>query len=353
MLDERIDSFRKKMHPAWDDLRERRLLRGVRRTLDERSVRRAVRRRAVFVAVPLVLAVAALVVAYATGVDFGRRQAMRHPTSATAPSPAETTAPVVPSAADSPEPEVRVLADGSRLELSASARVDVSTETPSRVELAQSGGRVRYQVAHVPDRAFVIRAGGVRVEVTGTVFVVSFEGDKIAIQVDAGRVRVSGPGKEAELGAGDELSMVAQPSAAADTASVRGATHGDPAAVVPSAAALIERADSERTAGDLSSAARTLREFVGRYPSDARAALAWFTLGKVERARGRPGDAARAFRMSGSLAPDGPLAEDALAEEAAAWAVADDTAKARAAVGRYLRRFPNGTHAARMRNLLE
>jgi transmembrane sensor len=197
-----------------------------------------------------------------------------------------------------------------------------------------------------------MRAGSVRIEVTGTAFVVGFEGDKISIQVDAGRVRVSGPGKEAELGAGDELSMTAQPPPVMDATPPHAIARGEPAPAA-SQAALLERADSERAAGDLNSAAKTLHEFVARYPSDPRAALAWFTLGKVERARGRAGAAARAFRTSGSLAPDGPLAEDALAEEAAAWAAAEDAAKARAAVDRYLRRFPNGTHAVRMRNLLE
>jgi transmembrane sensor len=120
-----------------------------------------------------------------------------------------------------------------------------------------------------------------------------------------------------------------------------------------SVSALLERADAERTAGDLEAAAATLREVVTRHPKDPRAALGWFTLGKVERTRARPVVAARAFRTSFWLAPDGPLAEDALAEEAAAWAAAHDPAEMREAVERYLRRFPNGTHAARVRHLLE
>jgi transmembrane sensor len=117
--------------------------------------------------------------------------------------------------------------------------------------------------------------------------------------------------------------------------------------------ALLERADAERTAGDLAAAAATLREVVTRHPKDPRAALGWFTLGKVERTRARPVVAARAFRTSFWLAPDGPLAEDALAEEAAAWAAANDSAEMRETVEKYLRRFPNGTHAARVRHLLE
>jgi transmembrane sensor len=92
---------------------------------------------------------------------------------------------------------------------------------------------------------------------------------------------------------------------------------------------------------------------LGRYPDDRRAALAWFTLGKVERGRDRAADGATAFRTSFALAPDGPLGEDALAEEAAAWAAAGEPAEARATAEQYLRRFPNGTHAARMQHIVE
>jgi transmembrane sensor len=121
----------------------------------------------------------------------------------------------------------------------------------------------------------------------------------------------------------------------------------------PSANTLLARADAERRSGDLAAAAATLRELLGRYPGDRRAALAWFTLGKVERARGRAADAAKAFQTGFSLAPDGSVAEDALAEEAVAWAAANNPAAARAAAQLYSRRFPQGTHSGRMQRILE
>jgi TolA-binding protein len=116
---------------------------------------------------------------------------------------------------------------------------------------------------------------------------------------------------------------------------------------------LLDRADDLRRAGDLAAAAATLRSFVSRYPNDRRAALGWFTLAKVERARGRPAPSAAAFRKSFALAPNGPLAEDALAEEAAAWAAADNMTEARAAAARYLHLFPSGTHSLRMQSIVE
>ena len=368
MLDEHANTFRDRMQPAWDDLRERRVLRAARQRLHERRVRSRARGRALSIAIPGLLGIAALAVAYVAGVHLGQRLAMRH----TSPPPVaigatfEEQRPVAPAPVPETDiAETRVLSDGSRLELSRSARVEVRAETSSWVELAQAGGRVHYEVAHVPTRVFVILAGNARVEVTGTVFYVSFERDKIAVQVERGRVRVSGTGKEAQLGAGDELSFSA-PNAPDGTSLERSQNDEHPsplssqqpparseAAAMTSVSNLLERADAERAAGDLTRAAATLGEFVTRHPNDPRAPLGWFTLGKVERTRSRAVVAAKAFRTCVSLAPEGPLAEDALAEEAAAWAAANDTAEVHAAVERYLRRFPSGTHAARVRHLIE
>jgi transmembrane sensor len=371
MLDELTNAFRDRMQPAWDDLRERRVLRAARQRLDERRGQRRARRRGLSIAIPALLGIAALAVAYVAGVHLGQRFAMRQ--TSTPPvgigATFEEQRPVAPAPVTGTEiAETRVLSDGSRLQLSRSARVEVRAETSNRVELAQAGGRVHYEVAHVPTRVFVILAGNTRVEVTGTVFDVSFERDKIAVHVERGRVRVSGTGREVELGAGDELSLSAstapdgtspdlpergQHDQRASPSSSQQPPAPSEAAAVTSVSNLLERADAERAAGDLTRAAATLREFVTRHPNDPRAPLGWFTLGKVERTRSRAVVAAKAFRTSSSLAPDGPLAEDALAEEAAAWAAANDTAEVHAAVERYLRRFPSGTHAARVRHLIE
>jgi transmembrane sensor len=305
------------------------------------------------IAIAAVLGIAALIVVYVAGVDLGKRLVLRR----TSPAPVATVEAretAASPAADGTEiGEVRMLSDGSRLELSHSARVEVRTETSTRMELVQVGGRVHYEVARVPTRVFVIRAGNAQVEVIGTVFVVSFEGDKIVIRVERGRVHVSGTGNEAELGVGDELTLSAQEAPPMQTASPPQADVRAEPMSAKSVSALLERADAERTAGDLAGAAATLRDFVTRHPNDPGAVLGWFTLGKVERTRARAVVAARAFRTSFSLAPDGPLAEDALAEEATAWAAANNATEVRAAVERYLRRFPSGTHAARVRHLLE
>jgi transmembrane sensor len=253
------------------------------------------------------------------------------------------------------------LADGTLLDLSRDAHVDVRTETRKRVEIAQSAGYVRYDVPPVPGRSFVVVAQGVQVQVKGTLFVVGIDAGKVSVKVERGLVHVAANSGEVELGVGDELSTSAEEagtqgkdldaSAPANSTPSARVTRGQ--APFPSADALLERADTERRSGDLAAAAATLRSVVGRYPDDRRGALAWFTLGKVERARDRAADGARAFRASFAMAPDGPLAEDALAEEAAAWSAANETAEARTTAEQYLRRFPNGTHAARMQHIVE
>ena len=84
------------------------------------------------------------------------------------------------------------------------------------MELIQSAGRVRYEVPPLPDRAFVVFAGGVRVQVKGTVFVVDIDAGKVTVKVERGLVRVAAKSGEVALGAGDELSTPADDAAPAD-----------------------------------------------------------------------------------------------------------------------------------------
>ncbi|HXN31678.1 MAG TPA: FecR domain-containing protein [Polyangiaceae bacterium] len=360
MLDELIESFRRRMEPRWDDLRERRVLIDVERAVEQRSSRRRARRRALAVAIPLSFSVAALVVAYVVGVDFGKRSAARTPSPAAERAVASSQPAPGPVGGAADFTESRVLSDGSRLELSHAARIEVRSESKKRVELVQNEGHVHYEVSHVPGRAFVVVARGVLIQVKGTVFVVDIDAGKVSVSVERGLVRVAAGSGEVELGVGDELSTPADQGTSADRTGDPSPEGGAPSrapradfAPLASASALLDRADAERRSGDLAAAATTLRELLGRYPSDRRAALAWFTLGKVERARDHAGSAAKAFQTSSSLAPDGAVGEDALAEEAVAWAAASNAAAARLAAEQYLRRFPNGTHVARMQHILE
>jgi transmembrane sensor len=368
-LGKRIEEFRRDMEPPWGDLRERRILRNIERQVQEGPPRSRASVRVLRPALAALLAVASLAIVYAAGLRIGAKRSATGPATS-APSTASIasagaldsdrkggTAGLAASPADGPE--VRVLSDGSVLQLARGARVDLRGASDRRVELAQSSGSVCYVVSHVPDRSFVIVTAGVQVTVTGTVFTVAIEGKRVTVRVEQGHVRVASLRGEVELGPGDQISASSEepagdrapePSSAEAAGSSRTTRKSEDAPTV-AANALLDRADEERRGGDFAAAAATLRQFLERYPKDRRKALAWFTLGRVERARDRAAVAAAAFRQCSALAAGGVLTEDALAEEAAAWAAAGSPAEAYAAAQRYLERFPNGAHVARMRRI--
>jgi transmembrane sensor len=115
---------------------------------------------------------------------------------------------------------------------------------------------------------------------------------------------------------------------------------------------LLLAADAARLSGHPADAVRWLRMLCDRHSSDPRAPVAAFTLGRVLDDLSQPAEAAAAFRRAGVLSPSGPLAEDALAREAEAWARAARSDDARDACARYLRRFPSGPHVAELRKML-
>jgi transmembrane sensor len=132
----------------------------------------------------------------------------------------------------------------------------------------------------------------------------------------------------------------------------RGRPPETPRAARPGIDALLAEADAARAEGRLDDASRALASIAAEFPRDDRAPSALFTLGRIERRRGRPLDAAEAFSRCAELAPRGPLAEDALAEAARAYADGGNAARAQALAARYLATHPEGTYAARMRALL-
>lgn len=122
---------------------------------------------------------------------------------------------------------------------------------------------------------------------------------------------------------------------------LRKTRHGD------GAAELMLAADVYRMTGHPARAVAALERMVTRHREDPRAALAAFTLGRMLLDDlGRPAEAARAFAKARTFAPDGAMAEDALAREAEAWAKAGQAARARDRALLYLERHPNG-HRAR------
>jgi transmembrane sensor len=333
MLDERLSKLRSGMHPAWDDLHESRVLGRVLEARRQQHSRGRFRR----------VAFATSGIAVAAGVAF----AVLDRPSTTAPS---ATAAQPSQAATA---SALTFVEGSRALLSPGAKVHTDRQTEREVLLAQHAGTVRYEVHPDAQRVFQVRARGATIEVIGTIFTVQVESRSVHVSVDRGRVQVFDGERRVELGPGEQLSISsgAEPPAAAQAPASAAAPAGPTSERSP-IQELLAKADAARRAGRLDEAAAALRQIANQHPADPRAVSALFTLGRVERARGAEDRAARAFHSAWSRAPSGPLAEDALAEEASSWAKVGNSSSAAAAAKRYMARYPQGSHADRMRRLV-
>lgn len=108
------------------------------------------------------------------------------------------------------------LPDGSMVFfLDADTEVTPRVVGDTRIELALTRGRARFDVSRRPERAFVVDAEDVRVTVVGTEFVVAHETDEIEVDVLEGRVRVEAGDEDRLLRAGDRARFAAHATASA------------------------------------------------------------------------------------------------------------------------------------------
>jgi transmembrane sensor len=290
------------------------------------------------------------------------------------------------------------LADGSTAEpTSRDSELRVEEESPAHTVVWLKGG-ARFQVVHDPQRIFEVRLPDVRARVLGTTFsVLQLPSGAAQVLVEHGRVEVAWLGGSTLLGDGEggvfppaERGQEVVEEAPPDVSPALSASSGaapSPVATAPTrptaetawrdharagdyakayselraggldsvrdeAGDLLLAADAARLSGHPADAVRQLRMLCDRHSSDPSAPVAAFTLGRVLDDLGKPAEAAAAFRRAGALSPSSPLAEDALAREAEAWARAGRSDDARVAAARYFRRFPAGPHVADLRKIL-
>jgi TolA-binding protein len=298
------------------------------------------------------------------------------------------------------------LAEGSNLSLSAATRLRVISATAGEMRLRLERGSMICDIVHREGRRFLVEAAGVELEDKGTRFAVevgsSAGHDAVSVRVERGSVEVHdaeravlatlGPGQgwtsdrpkgfpaidalgarappeepDAPPAARDAPSPTSAPNDRRAPApgepilSVRPAPHGPPApsygptgperAQPPSPQALFERADAARLAGHSGDAAADFDRFRRLYPSDPRAALAAYELGRIRLGSLHdPAGAAEAFSEVLKHAA-GPFHEDAEAGRVEALADLGDEEGCRLARDAFRARYPESPQTRRVTKL--
>jgi transmembrane sensor len=248
---------------------------------------------------------------------------------------------------------------------SADAVLEPVASTPEQVTLRLDAGSARFSVVPNARRRFQILAGAVTVQVIGTVFTVTAPaGERELGAGESGRFDQAPPPEKVEPAPAPAPVVEVLPPPRVVPAWRALAQDGDYAAAFAEleregsksvrdvAEDLLLAADASRLGGRPDKAVPYLERLVRRYPRDARAPLAAFTLGRTLLEQlGRPREAAQAFATARRLGGPGGLAEDALAREVESWSRAGDTALARERATEFLKRYPAGRRAAAVRRL--
>jgi transmembrane sensor len=206
-----------------------------------------------------------------------------------------------------------LLSDGSRVDLGSDVVLLARENSGDAVRLEMSAGRATFDVRPHGPRLWSIDCGEFLVEVLGTRFTIEHQGAWGEVQVARGVVRVSGPsvpGGSRTLRAGESLRMPEQEPAAVPAIAPMVeqrpratpgwrelATRGEYDAAYASVMRTgIEReaqrshevetlfalADTARLSGHPADARYPLERIVQEHPTDRRAPLAAFTLGRIE-----------------------------------------------------------------------
>jgi len=269
------------------------------------------------------------------------------------------------------------LVDGSKVSLASRTELQVRGNQPSAVALSLARGEVSCDVTHREDRKFTVVAGDVEVRVVGTQFSVkATPGDnpRVEVSVLRGVVEVVSkrrPGVVARVAAGQSwiqdpvpsvlapstvtsapaAAMVAEPSVSASEYDKSDAKGASPAASAltsgPSARDLFEKAGESRRSGDAAAAARAYEELLRLHPSDGRASLSAFELGRLRMDRlADPAGAITALERALALNIGPTFREDALARLVSVYAAQGNFAACGRARDRYLSSYPAGVHAS-------
>lgn len=368
-LSQRLERAREHVVPSWTPERER--------AVRARVERRILRRSRLGAASAVVVAAAVVVV----GVVGWKQLSSEAPRASQPPAAGRAIAGF--------EAPLLRLPDGTEVAAaSRDAHVEPVKVTPSAALVRLTAGSARFRVSHTEGRVFEVLARNVTVTVVGTLFVVGIEPRGVEVSVEEGRVRVRSAEGTRELVAGQRTfvptsagELTAQPvnpapdvgqspAPAPKSASPREAVSwqslaedgdyaaafshiaADTAAVKDEPADLLLAADVARLSGHPERALPWLERVVRGHAADSRAPLGAFTLGRILLDQlGRPREAAAAFDTVRRLAPNGALAQDALAREVESWSRAGDATLARRRAEEYVELYPNGRRLKAVKRL--
>ncbi|HEX4405510.1 MAG TPA: FecR family protein [Polyangia bacterium] len=232
------------------------------------------------------------------------------------------------------------LDDGSTIALGARAHVRIASTSRERIELELADGPATFAIPARAGRAVVVHMARFDVTILAAAFTLAPFEDRARVDVTSGDVEVRWSSGRAVVHAGRDALLPA-PVVASSPVAPR---------AVPDAEALMRDADAARRAGRPAAAVPYYRRLLRAFPSDERAPVAAFTLGRVLLTQlDRPDEAADAFATSRRLAPAGALADDAWAREVEAAARAGETDRARGLARAYLARHGDEPRATAVR----
>jgi TolA-binding protein len=218
--------------------------------------------------------------------------------------------------------------------------VRVARTTRERIELELADGPATFVIPAREGRAVVVHMARFEVTILAAAFTLAPVEERARLDVTSGDVEVRWSGGRSVVEAGSVAILPL--SVAASSAVVPRAA--------PDAEALMRDADAARRAGHPAAAIPYYRRLLRAFPTDERAPVAAFTLGRVLLTQlDRPDEAADAFATSRRLAPAGALAEDAWAREVEAAARAGETDRARRLARAYLVRHGDEPRATAVR----
>jgi len=239
-------------------------------------------------------------------------------------------------------------ADGTVVTLEARGQLALLEQSATR-RFSLRRGAVRAHVAHLPaGERFIIATDDAEVEVHGTMFRVSLadadptceDGRRTRVAVTEGIVSVRAGGRETLVAAGDTWPACARTDAPRAPAAV--AEVATPPAAPAIAVAVSEKTSPHRRMRALPAVTVPVPPALSPQPSPGLAAANDVFAAAVRAKRAhRPAEALRLFARLIELAPDGPLAEGAAAQQMKLLATSDPTAARRAAAD-YLARYPDG-----------